>query len=71
MLLAAGGGFAFHEHRSAVKEANALGGIASQLSGRTVHVHCQSLAAAALDVAAEDGSVTLRRAGQSRPTPRT
>src|SRR3954451_13359806 len=68
LLLASAGGFAFHEHKTAEKEAAALGLVASQLSGRPAHVHCQSLAAAALDVTAEDGSVTFDSQGNPGDT---
>src|SRR3954452_725569 len=68
LLLASAGGFAFHEHKNAAKEAAALGVVATQLSGRPAHVHCQSLAAAALDVTAEDGSVTFDSQGNPGDT---
>ena len=47
--------FVFHERRSILE--HQLGSVATQLAGRHVRVHCQSLAGNLVDVTAEAGTV--------------
>jgi len=48
-------GFVIHERRAALERH--LGDVATELGGRQVHVHCQTLAANLVDVSSEAGSV--------------
>src|SRR5262245_31609628 len=68
ILAAAGGFFVFREHQASAREAQRLGVVATQLAGRPVAVHCQNLAAAALDVSDEEGSVEFNAAGEPSDT---
>lgn len=47
--------FVFYERRTVLE--HELGSVATQLAGRRVHVHCQGLAGALVDVTAEAGTV--------------
>jgi hypothetical protein len=67
-LLVAGGAFLFVEHQHAAAEARQLGTIASQIAGRPVRVHCQNIAAAAIDVSSEEGSVRFGPDGRPSDT---
>jgi hypothetical protein len=57
-----GFGFVVHERKSVLERR--LGSVATQLAERPVHVHCQGLAGALVDVGPEAGSVPFDRAGR-------
>jgi hypothetical protein len=57
-----GTAFVFHERRSALE--HRLGSVASQLADRPVHVHCQGIAGALVDVTAEAGTVQFDANGK-------
>jgi hypothetical protein len=68
-VVVAGVGYLVFQHqRAAATEQRQLGRIASGIAGRPVHVHCQSLASAALDVTAEEGSVKFDADGRPSDT---
>lgn len=61
VLLVCGVAFVLHERRSALEQH--LGTVATQLGGRHVHVHCQSLAGDLVDVSSEAGTVKFDPSG--------
>jgi hypothetical protein len=66
VLVVLGVGFVLHERKAALERH--LGGIASQLGHRDVHVHCQGFAGSLVDVSAEAGSVQFDADGAPADT---
>ena len=61
VVVVCGVAFVTHERKSALE--HRLGGVATELGGRHVHVHCQSFAGNLVDVSAEAGSVRFDASG--------
>jgi hypothetical protein len=66
VVAALGAAFAYHEQHSQLEAE--LGVAATQLAGRTVHVHCQGFTGALLDATAEAGSVQFDANGKPGDT---
>jgi hypothetical protein len=64
VLLALGLGLMLMQQREARAHESRLAGIASEIAGREVSVHCQGRVGAAFDATWEDGSVSFDAAGK-------
>jgi hypothetical protein len=62
VVLLLGGGFVLHERKGQLEDR--LGSVATQLAGRTVHVHCQGVAGDLVDVTPHAGTVQFDANGR-------